>query len=50
MDKYKWLRNPFVDNAIAPQGFTFLEVEQFIDLSFVVTLKSIYSADLITSF
>ena len=27
MDKYKWIRNPFVDKAIAPQGFTSLEVE-----------------------
>ena len=33
MDKYKWIKNPFVDNAIAPQGFTFLAAEQFIDLS-----------------
>ena len=50
MDKYKWIRNPFVDNAIACQGFTFLEAEQFINLSSDLTLISIYSADLITSF
>ena len=50
MDKYKWIRNPFVDNAIAFQGFTFLELEQFINLSSDLTLKSTYSADLITSF
>ena len=50
MDKYKWIRNPFVDNAIAFQRFTFLEAEQFINLSSDLTLKSIYSADLITSF
>ena len=33
MDKYKWIRNPFVDKAIAPQWFTSFEAEQFIDLS-----------------
>ena len=43
MNKYKWIRNPFVDNAIAPQGFTSLDVEQFIDLLSALTLKSIYS-------
>ena len=50
IDKYKWIRNPFVDNAIAPQGFTSLEAKQFIDLSSDLTLKSIYSANSITSF
>ena len=45
MDKYKWIRNPFVDNAIAPQGFTSLEAEQFIDLSSDLTLNSICSLD-----
>ena len=45
-----WIRNPFVDNAIAPQGFTSLEAEQFIDLSSDLTLKSIYNTDSITSF
>ena len=50
MDKYKWIKNPFVDNANAPQGFTSLEAEQFIDLSYDLTLKSTYSPDSITSF
>ena len=49
MDKYKWIRNPFVDNAIAPQRFASLEAEQFIDLSSDLTFKSIYSLDSITS-
>ena len=43
MNKYKWIRNPFVDNAIAPQRFTSLDVEQFIDLLSDLTWKSIYS-------
>ena len=46
IDKYKWIRN----NAIASQGFTSLEAQQFIDLSSDLTSKSIYSADSITSF
>jgi len=27
MEKHNWIRNPFVDNANAPQGFTSLEAE-----------------------
>ena len=45
-----WVRNPLVDNAIVPQGFACLEAEQFIDLSFDLTLKNIYSPNSITSF
>ena len=41
MEKYTWIRNTFVDNANAPQGFT-SEAEQFIDLTSNLTLKSIY--------
>ena len=26
MEKYNWIRNPFLDNAYAPRGFTSLEV------------------------
>ena len=33
MEKHNWITYPFVDNANASQGFTSLEVEQFIDLS-----------------
>ena len=40
--RYNWIRNPFVDNANAAQGFTFLEAEQFIDLTSDLTSKSIY--------
>ena len=29
MEKHNWIRNPFVDSANAPQGFTSLEAEQF---------------------
>ena len=50
MDKYKWIKNPFVDNTIAPQGFISLKAEQFINLSFDLTLKYIYSSNLTTSF
>ena len=50
MDKHKWIRNSFVDNAIAPQKFTSLEAELFIDLPFDLTLKSVYSSDPLTSF
>ena len=50
MNKYKWIRNPLVDNPIAPEGFTSLEAEQFINLSSDFTLKSIYSSDSITFF
>ena len=40
MEKYNWIRNPFVDNANAPQEFTSLEAEQFIDLSSDHALKT----------
>ena len=50
VDKYKWITNPFVDTVIALQGFRSLEAKQFNDLSFDLTLKSIYSPDSITSF
>ena len=50
MDKHKRIRNTFVDNAIAPQGFTSLEAKQFINPSSDLTLKSIYSPDSLTSF
>ena len=43
MEKYNWIRNSFVDNANAPQGFTSLEAEQFINLTSDLTLKSIYT-------
>ena len=43
-------KKSLVDNAIASQGFTFLEAEQFIALSYDLNLKSIYSSDSITSF
>ena len=50
MKKYNWIRNPFVDNANAAQGFASLEAEQFIDFISDLTLKSIYSTTLIFSF
>ena len=50
MHKHKWMVNRFIDNAIAPRGFTSLEVKQFIDLLSDLTLKSIYCPDSITSF
>ena len=50
MEKHNWIKNPFVDNANAPQGFTSLEAEQFIDLSFDPTLKSIYKPNSLISF
>ena len=50
MEKYNWIGNPFVDNANAPQGFSFLEAEQFIDLTFDFTLKSIYNPNSLISF
>ena len=50
MDKHKWIRNYFVDNAIAFQGFTSLEAKQFVNLLSDLTLKSIYSPDSLTSF
>ena len=50
MEKHNWIRNPFVDNPNASQGFTSLEAEQFIDLSSDVTLKSLYNLNLLISF
>ena len=50
MDKYKWIRNTFVGNAIAPQGFILFEAEQFIDLSSDLTLERICSSSSIISF
>ena len=50
MEKHNWIRNPFVDNANAPQGFTSLEAEQFIDLSSDLTLKSLYNPNSLISF
>jgi len=50
MEKHNWIRNPFVDNANTPQGFTSLQAEQFIDLSFDLTLKSIYNPNSLVSF
>ena len=50
MEKYYRIRNPFVDNANASQGFTSLEAEQFIDLTSDLTLKSIYNSNLLISF
>ena len=50
MEKHYWIRNPFVDNANTPQGFTSLEAEQFIDLSSDLTLKSICNPDSLISF
>ena len=50
MEKYNWIRNPFVDNANASQGFTSLEAEQFIDLTSDFTLKSVYNPNLLISF
>ena len=41
MEKYNWIRNPFVDNANTSQGFTSMATEQFIDLTSDLTLKSI---------
>ena len=49
-EKYTWIRNPFVDNANAPQGFTSLEAEQLIDLTPDLNLKSIYNPNLLISF
>ena len=48
MQKYNWIRNPFVDNA--PQRFTSQEAEQFIDLTSDLTLKSIYTPNSPISF
>ena len=48
--EHNWIRNPFVENANAPQEFTSLESKQFIDLSSDLTLKSIYNLNSLTSF
>ena len=50
MEKYSWIRNPIVENANAPYGFTSLKAEQFIDLTFDLTLKSIYNSNSLISF
>ena len=50
MEKYNWIRNPFVDNRNASQGFTSLEAEQFMNLSSNLTLKSLYNLNLLISF
>ena len=41
VEKHNWIKNLFVDNANASQGFTSLEAEQFIDLSSDLILKSL---------
>ena len=50
MEKYNWIRNPFLDNANAPQGFKSVEAEKFINLISVLTLKSIYNPNSLISF
>ena len=50
MEKYNYIRNPFLDNENAPQGFTSLEAEQFVDLTSDLTLKSIYNPNSLISF
>ena len=50
MEKHNWIRNPFVHNANASQGFTSLEAEQYIDLSSDLTLKSLHNLNLFISF
>ena len=50
MEKHDWIRNPFVDNTNAPQGFTSVEAEQFMDLSSDLILKSIYNPNSLISF
>ena len=50
MEKHNWIRNPFVDNANAPQGFTSLEAQQFIDIFSDFTLKSLYNLNSLISF
>ena len=50
MEKHKWIRNPFVNNANLPQGSTSLEAKQFIDLTSDLTLKSLYNANSLISF
>ena len=48
--KHKWMRNPFVDNAISLQGFKSLVAEQFIAFSSDLSLKNIDNSDSLTSF
>ena len=50
MNKHKWIRNPFVDNAITSKGFISLEAKQIIDLLSDLIMKSKYSSDLLTFF
>ena len=50
MEKHNMIRNPFVDNENAPQGFTSLETEQFINLSSDLTLKNLYNPNSLISF
>ena len=50
MEKHNWIRNHFVDNANASQGFTSLEAEQFMNLSSDLILKSLYNLNLFVSF
>ena len=50
MEKHNWIRNPFIDNPNASQGFSSLEAEQFIDLSSDLTLKSLYNLNLLILF
>ena len=49
MKKYNWIRNPYLHNANAPQGFTSLAAEQFIYLTSELTLKSIYNPNSLIS-
>ena len=50
MEKHNWIRNPFLDNANAAQGFTSLGAEQFIDLTSDLTLKNIYNPNSLIPF
>ena len=50
MEKHNWIRNPFVNNVNLPQGSTFLEAEQLIDLASDLTLKSLYNPYSLISF
>ena len=50
MEKHNWITNPFVDNPNASQGFTSPEAEQFMDLSFDLTSKSLYNLNVFISF
>ena len=50
MEKHNSIRNPFAENANAPQGFTPQEAEKFIDLTSDLTLKSMYNPNSLISF